>query len=395
MRTRIVFFMGVAIAACMIGCGSDDETPAETPGATGGAGGTEAGLGGTGGAMGGTGGAMGGAGGTAGVDASTGGAGGATGGAAGTDGGQEAEAAAGASGTGGTGGTGGAGGTGGTTVVDLCVGKTPQPALPYSIAPDFTNRNNIQGEATYKKWVVLSSPDCDMVFPDSGYPAPPAGFAPAQPPEQDAGVDAAADAVADAADDVVDGSADDGAAEAGLDDAEASAGDGSTDASADGGGNDASPPTDAAVTDATDAGGAAACWGFYYNPDSCAAYVADGGALQLWQCWAGVIFTPNVAGGVCIADGATTLEFWARASRVDARVKFGTTASSETVPGTETFVLIDTTWKKYSIPITPGYRATGGVTNGLSVVVEPQDHTGGTYIFVKDATWVDSTADGG
>ena len=32
----------------------------------------------------------------------------------------------------------------------------------------------------------------------------------------------------------------------------------------------------------------------------------------------------------------------------------------------------------------------GGVWNGFSVVVEPQDHAGGTYILVADVIWARS-----
>jgi hypothetical protein len=30
----------------------------------------------------------------------------------------------------------------------------------------------------------------------------------------------------------------------------------------------------------------------------------------------------------------------------------------------------------------------GGVWNGFSVVADPGDHAGGTYIFIKNVTWV-------
>jgi hypothetical protein len=45
-----------------------------------------------------------------------------------------------------------------------------------------------------------------------------------------------------------------------------------------------------------------------------------------------------------------------------------------------------------SIPVDEDYNnevqvSPGGVWNGFSIVVEPADHLGGTYIFVSDVVW--------
>ena len=142
------------------------------------------------------------------------------------------------------------------------------------------------------------------------------------------------------------------------------------------------------------AGGAAAqapaCYEFAYNPDAC---VAAGTAA----CWAGMIFQtvegkgPDLK-GVCIQPGATTIEFWARSSRADARVKFGSIRPG--VDTTEYWLNITTAWTKYSItiPAAESYDESstlpaGGVWNGFSVVTEAGDHTGGSYILVKDVVW--------
>jgi hypothetical protein len=225
-----------------------------------------------------------------------------------------------------------AGDADGPMVVDWCSGQTPQRPLPYVVATDFSYAVDITSVVATDvlRWKQIANPDCNGSFPDAG-PA-----------------DAAADASVDA-----------------------------------------SPVTDAAPP-------IPACWAFYYNPDNCVNAVNDdGGAFggQPWVCWAGTFFKTTPAGdapaGICIADGATSVEFWARASRDQARVKIGSTAAGE---GTyEFWFSITTTWAKYSIPVLPGYRSSTtpyGVSIGFSIVVEPQDHPGGTYIYVKDMTWV-------
>jgi hypothetical protein len=196
----------------------------------------------------------------------------------------------------------------------------------------------------------IPNPNCDEVFPDGGI----------VPPFQDAG-----------------------------------AGDGGSDAGAADDANDAGAAADASpdVSAGTDAGSESGaittlpagppCYEFLYNPDC-------GGT-----CWGGVIFTQSAGGiadpGVCIAPGATRITFWAKASRPNARIKFG--SIREGMGTTEFFLFITTEWAPYQVTIPPGepynsYSAGGtGVWNGFSVIVEPQDHPGGTYIFVKDAVW--------
>jgi hypothetical protein len=134
-----------------------------------------------------------------------------------------------------------------------------------------------------------------------------------------------------------------------------------------------------------------ACWGFYYNPDRCAAGAAA-------TCWAGVVFESVLASeavamslpGICIAAGATTLEFEARASRSGAAIKFGSTRPGVGV--TEQWMEVDAVWRKYMVPIPPDYRYSSsnvyGVAIGFSAIVEPQDHPGGTHIQVRNMTWV-------
>jgi hypothetical protein len=407
MRTKIVFFLTAALAAYVAGCGSSSDT--EPGPGTGGTAGVDAAAGGTGGAMGGTGG-MAATGGTAGVDASTGGAGGATGGtgggdaAAGTGGGDAAAGTGGATGgTGGTGGaTGGTGGTGGIAAVcpnDPC-GATAK-ALPYTVGTDFTNPQTIPGETSpaNDRWVRITTPDCTGALP-TGVPDeflklhPVDGGAGDAAP--DAGADATMDAMAEASDDGAAADAgDDGAAEAGDDGAVAEAGtdDAQTDAT------DAGSSVDASM-DVVDAGGGdastvPACWSFYYNPDPC---IAAAGT-----CWAGVIFesvnltetAARAAPGVCIAEGATKLTFEARAVNVAGggtlRVKFGAGWPGE--GSTEQWLTVTSSWASYNIPIVDGYRclssqnAAGGVFNGFSAVVEPQDHAGGMYLQVRNMVW--------
>jgi hypothetical protein len=402
MRTRTGLFAVAALAALVVGCGVADESDDEvfgTGGAvgTGGAGGSTGGTGGVGGAEAGPDGTAG----TGGTDASAGGSDSGTGGAGGTDAGPDGTVD-GADGTSGTGGaTGGTGGTGGIVPpVDACEGKTPQMPLPYAVETNFKYANNItpMAQINVLRWVNVGNPDCDMVFSDSGLPAPPPEF---NPPPAEAGAD---DGGSPDAPDDVEASVDDGAAEAAADDAEASTDDGAAEASADDGATsdasgDASQLPDATTGD----GGAPACWGFYYNPDNCANLVADGSTgAPLWQCWGGVIYgvaPPNTTpapDGICIAAGATGIEFWARASRDGARIKFGSTR--EGLDLTEFWLNITTTWTKYTIGVAPDYRtpAAGfGVSNGFSVVVEPADHVGGTYIFVKDMKWVGPAANDG
>ena len=156
----------------------------------------------------------------------------------------------------------------------------------------------------------------------------------------------------------------------------------------DGGIIDASPPT---VT---------SCVAFRYDADDCVASLASlsdggvGGVDTVAACWAGVIFTPSPEGisqeGICIASGATAIHFKARASRAGARVKFGSIRAG--LGSTEFFIALTTAWADYTVSIPAGEdydgeSPVGGVWDGFSVVAEPEDHVGGTYIFVSDVVW--------
>jgi hypothetical protein len=132
-----------------------------------------------------------------------------------------------------------------------------------------------------------------------------------------------------------------------------------------------------------------ACYEFIYDPDFCLGATPD-------LCWAGAIFEPPPAfgpsgPGICIEDGATMIEFWARSSRDGARVKFGSIRPG--LGSTEFFINLTTTWTRYTVAIPVGepYNTSalaGGVWNGFSVVAEPQDHAGGSYILVRDIRWL-------
>jgi len=295
-----------------------------------------------------------------------------TGGSAGSAGaaGNRASGASGAAGTGGggagndggdAGGEAGAGGTGddAETGVSACVGK--YNALPIMVSSAFPtlricSAGMCGGAAMPYFFNPIPNPNCDEVFPDGGI----------EPPFAEAGSqdDAATDAEAD-----------------------------------DGGVNDAGPGTgttgdaQADVTTGTEGGADTsdaaspppACYEFLYNPNCDTA-----------ACWGGVIFTQSAGGmadpGVCIEPGATRITFKAKASRPDARIKFGSIREGMGV--TEFYVFITTEWATYEVTIPPdepynNYSAGGtGVWNGFSVIVEPADHPGGTYIFVKDAVWM-------
>jgi len=214
----------------------------------------------------------------------------------------------------------------------------------------------------------IANPNCNEVLPDGGI----------VPPFADGGVvDASSteDALSEASSDApaADIAADSTAVESGSDIADVSA-DAGADVRMEGGAVEAS-------TDAT----APACYEFLYNPN-----------CPNGLCWGGVIFTQSAGGmsdiGICIELGATKITFQAKASRPDARIKFG--AIREGLFQTEFFLNITTDWATYEVTIPPGepyntYSSGAmGVWNGFSVIVEPQDHPGGTYIFVKDAVWM-------
>jgi hypothetical protein len=221
-----------------------------------------------------------------------------------------------------------------------CDGMPGKP-LPYAIASDFTT---IFALNAANGLTLLAVPDCGQTFfPDVRV---------AGPAEPDAGVDAKA-------------------------------------ATADAGTREAGAPPLAVPTPSE-------CFAFKYRPDDCnfAAGAVDAVGIQ---CWAGVIFTSSpLTGtpgqGICIAPGATAVHFKARASRRGARVKFG--SIREGLDTTEFYLSLTTSWADYSvsIPAAEPYDnepsiPLGGVWNGFSVVVDPQDHIGGTYVFVSDVIW--------
>jgi hypothetical protein len=376
MRRSVFVLMLAAGAALGLGCFADDTTPSGQGGSagSGGSGGSGGkGTGGTGGVGGSTAGSSGAdAGGVrdASADADAGGVGGA-GGAGGTAGSGGASGAAGS--------VGGAAGSAGTGPIDACGQYRP---LPFTVFSAFTTlRICSNGTCTAPQmpyyFEPIANPNCNEVFPDGGIVPPfgDGGLADATSTD-DAPSDASFDAPA------ADMPAGDGTVvESGSDSADVSTdriADASAEAGADvrteGGGVEAS-------TDAT----APACYKFLYNPN-----------CPNGLCWGGVIFTQSAGGmsdiGICIELGATKITFQAKASRPDARIKFG--AIREGLFQTEFFLNITTDWATYEVTIPPGepyntYSSGAmGVWNGFSVIVEPQDHPGGTYIFVRDAVWM-------
>jgi hypothetical protein len=383
-----------AVASGVVGCGgSSARKPNNGTAGHGGAAGGSAG--GTAGASGdnGTAGATAGAGGMAGSGGMAG-AGGGTAGAGGMSG------AGGMAGT--AGGTAGAGGT--APVLSYCEMHTDQNrALPYNIANDFKVIHVLSNNNSAGYWKVIGTPDCsdNPTYPpfttttsDGG---PDAGADAGSGGDVDAGAtDAATDAAVDGGDDaqtlaLVDPDAGDdgGVADAAPDAPEDAPADvPATDASATDGGSDV-----VATSDAGDDAGSSlpACYEFSYDPDGCTG-----------TCWAGVVFeVTDVQGpdpttkGVCIAPGAINVEFWARSSKNNARVKFG--SIGEGTNSTEFYENITTTWARYTVAI-PGTYSQGnynttsgnmqGVWNAFSVVVEQTDYAGGAYIEVKDIHWI-------
>lgn len=348
------------VAGLGMGCSGDDTAATGTTGGSAGRGG--------GGASGSTGSAGRGTAGSAGVGGSGGGgAGGAP------------DASGDANGGGGAGGTaGGMAGSGGTGIVDPCEGKFR--TLPVTVSSAFTTLRVCSGGTCTNPpmpyfFSPIPNPNCDEVFPDGGiappFPLPDAG----SDPDADAG--AGPDA-GDAAEVSTSPPAD--ASDTGTT-ADTSAGTGGADGSTDARAGDA--PAGDAPSDVPTA--PPSCYEFAYNP-----------ACTTGTCWGGVIFTQSAGGmadpGVCIEPDATKITFQAKASRPNARIKFG--SIREGMGATEFFLNITTEWASYEVTIPPGepynsYSAGSlGVWNGFSVIVEPQDHPGGTYIFVKDAVWV-------
>ena len=115
-------------------------------------------------------------------------------------------------------------------------------------------------------------------------------------------------------------------------------------------------------------------------------------------CWSGAIFAQSPFGatdpGICVEPGAREVVFSARASRPNARIKAGMVGSlAITMAMTEIYVDVGTEWAVYRIPMPAGfdYNKYSGGQNGVwsffSIILEPEFHPGGTYVFVKDITW--------
>ncbi|HEX4405813.1 MAG TPA: hypothetical protein VH560_13335 [Polyangia bacterium] len=384
-KWALVAFVLSAATAGIVGCGgsSPRKVDAGAAGAGGSSGSGTAGADtGSAGATTGTAGAIGAAGaGTAGADAAAG----TTGAAGATD--QDA-------------GTAGALGTAGAPA-PYC-DTHAQRALPYNIATDFKVVHILSNNTSAGFWTNVAQADCSDSPTYPSFPSPDAGVdatadAPADAPAEggttDGGVTDAAgeggDAITsfglavdvDAGVDSVSDAASEAASEAGTD-AVTTTADGGTDGVASGDGSvDAGAP-------------GPACYEFSYDPDNCTGVA----------CWAGVVFeVSDVQGpstdtkGVCIAHGAMGIQFWARASKNGANVKFG--SIGEGIGTTEYNRLLTTTWTRYFIAIGPtaqdSYDETAGdmqgVWNAFSVVVDPGDYVGGAYIEVKDISWIAGT----
>jgi hypothetical protein len=408
-KLALAVFMVSAVASGFMGCGSSTPRKVTTTGKAGAGGAAGGAAGSTAGASGTTAGDNGTAGGTAGAAGGTAGAAGGTAGAAG---------AGGAAGD--TGGAGGAAGAAGTTppVMSYCeMHPELNRALPYTIAKDFKVLHVLSNNNSAGYWNVIANADCsdNPTYPafatdGGGADADDGGSADGGAPDasddasSDASSEASSDASTDAGDDALavaeagSDAADGGVADAAADAPVEAAVDAPVDAPAD------VPVSDGATTEggtdavaSNDGGGAdagpplPACYEFSYDPDGC------NGA-----CWAGVVFEVNdVQGpsadtkGVCIAPNAMSVEFWARASKNNARVKFG--SIGEGTNSTEFYLNITTAWTRYTVSI-PGtyqqgnYNTTAGdmqgVWNAFSVVVEPADYAGGAYIEVKDIHWI-------
>ncbi|HVZ74025.1 MAG TPA: hypothetical protein VHJ20_16715 [Polyangia bacterium] len=398
-----VLVVGAVSGALLVGCGGGSSRNPNTGGTTGSTGGTGGNV-----ATGGTGGTVA-TGGSGGDTTNTGGTGG-TGGVTPTGGTGGTVATGGAGGAGGTVATGGAGGTGGdTTVTPAYCDTHTNRQLPYNIATDFKVIHILSNNNSAGYWKVIGTPDCsdNPTYPPFTTDAGADGGADAS---ADAGVDASADAstTTDAGDDTATLALDPDAGDGGVADAAADAPvDAAVDAPADAPVD--SPVTDAAVDATTDvvasndgsidagvdAGPALpACYEFSYDPDGC-----------VGNCWAGVVFQVNdVQGpdpatrGVCIANGAMSVEFYARSSKDGVNVKFGFIGENNTngLGNTETTMPITTTWTKYTLAIPAQDQSTynltsgdmSGVWNAFSVVVDTAGYAGGAYIEVKDIRWL-------
>ncbi|MDB4981688.1 MAG: hypothetical protein JWM82_2440, partial [Myxococcales bacterium] len=314
-------------------------------------------------------------------------------------------------GTAGVGGVAGAGGdTGGT-------GGTPPPpptyceshpaethALPYTITNDFKVAHILTNSPSYTSgsmaFSVVAKADCTD---NPAYPAFP-------PPPSDGGADGAA---GDGGDDSGDGGAAAGSDGGTINDAASdggATGDAPSDVATDAPAVDASAdaPIDAPASDAStsDAGGAdvlaadggamaPACIEFGWNPTD---------ACPSGTCWGGVVFeAADVQGpsadtkGVCIAPGAMSVSWWARASVAGAKVKFGFLGEGMGVR--EAYFTVPATWTHFQLNIDPNdanYNITAGdahgVWNAFSVVMDNMNAVGSTYIEVKDIQWLATPA---
>jgi hypothetical protein len=384
-KLALVVLVLSGAAGGLWGCGGSSSHKLTGAGGTGG---SDAGMTGTGGSTAGSGGtsAAGSGGdmtGVAGADAGAGGAAGGVSGAGGSD-------------------AGAAGAAGAPPPPAPYCDTHPQRQLPYTIATDFKVIHILSNNDSAGYWKNLANADCSdnpvyQPFPSTGGSdggADAAGDAPVDAPADGGATDAAASDAPDATAtleldvDAGDGGVVDAAADAPV---EASADGPGTDAPATDGGADVVASNDGGSEVGTDAGPPLpACYEFSYDPDGCTG-----------TCWAGVVFeVTDVQGpspdtkGVCIQHGAMGIEFWARASKNNANVKFG--SIGEGVGATEFYTLISTTWTRYFISIPAMDQQTydetagdmQGVWNALSIVVDPTDHAGGTYIEVKDIHWI-------
>ncbi|HVZ75197.1 MAG TPA: hypothetical protein VHJ20_22610 [Polyangia bacterium] len=273
-------------------------------------------------------------------------------------------------GTGGAfGGSGAVGGVGASSGGDMSTtpsmpvtdcASAPNRALPYGISADFMVQNILSAGGLASVFV-----GCDDSLPLDVGGDP--GDASACPLAIDAAAgDDAGDVDAAVADDA-------GAPDAGAD------------------GDAGNPPGVGPIGDSTSP---LSCFAYRYDPTACVA--ANGGipVCALSTCWSGVIFAPSGfdGPGVCIAPGAKRIIFKARASRENARVKFG--AIRPGLGETEFFLTLTTSWRQYAITIPDDeaydadpLTAQAGVWNGFSMVVEPEDHVGGTTILFGDVFW--------
>jgi hypothetical protein len=151
-------------------------------------------------------------------------------------------------------------------------------------------------------------------------------------------------------------------------------------------GPDAGPPSTQGSGEGGVDGGSS-CFEFLYNPN-----------CSTPPCWAGVIFAQSpfaaVDPGVCVEPGAREIVFSARASRPNARLKAGMVGALATTGAvTESYVDVSTEWQVYVIPMPAGLdydkftNNQNGVWNFFSVILEPEFHPGGTYVFLRDITW--------